>query len=88
MGFIEESIEFNLEIEEIVLEEMVIDVINQIQQEINDLLEECNSAKCCVASNHRFGLRYFDIISFLHRNQFYKVSIAVIKTCKQITIFL
>lgn len=40
MGFIEESIEFNLEIEEIVLEEMVIDVINQIQQEINDLLEE------------------------------------------------
>ena len=40
MGFIEESIKFNLEIEEIVLEEMVIDVINQIQQEINDLLEE------------------------------------------------
>ena len=40
MGFIEESIEFNLEIEEIVLEEIVIDVINQIQQEINDLLEE------------------------------------------------
>ena len=40
MGFIEESIEFNLEIEEIFLEEMVIDVINQIQQEINDLLEE------------------------------------------------
>lgn len=40
MGFIEEIIEFNLEIEEIVLEEMVIDVINQIQQEINDLLEE------------------------------------------------
>ena len=40
MGFIEESIEFYLKIEEIVLEEMVIDVINQIQQEINDLLEE------------------------------------------------
>ena len=40
MTFIEESVEFNFDIDEIVKEEIVIDVINQIQQEIDYLLEE------------------------------------------------
>ena len=40
MTFIEESVEFNFDIDEIVKEEIVIDVINQIQQESNYLLEE------------------------------------------------